>query len=112
MDSAKDGAEAISLYEKALQADTRYAAVIMDLTIPGGMGGKEAIGKLLKIDPGVTAIVSSGYSKDPVMATYREHGFSGVLAKPFKFEKLAHLLEEVTSARKAAKVVPFRGKQK
>ena len=98
VDSAKDGAEAIALYKKALTAGTRYAAVIVDLTIPGGMGGKEAIGKLLKIDPGVTAIVSSGYSKDPVMATYREHGFSGVLAKPFKFEELAHLLEQVITA--------------
>ena len=121
VDSAKDGAEAIALYKKALKAGTRYAAVIVDLTIPGGMGGKEAIGKLLKIDPGVTAIVSSGYSKDPVMATYREHGFSGVLAKPFKFEELAHLLEQVITASlrenpsakvlgsKTAQVVPITG---
>ena len=107
VDLAKDGAEAIALYKKALKEDTRYAAVIMDLTIPGGMGGKETIGKLLKIDPGVTAIVSSGYSKDPVMATYREHGFRGILAKPFKFERLAHLLEGVITARKSAQVVPI-----
>jgi PAS domain S-box-containing protein len=99
VDSAKDGAEAIALYQKALKEHTRYAAVIMDLTIPGGMGGKEAIGNLRKIDPEIRAIVSSGYSEDPVMATFREHGFSGVLAKPFKFEELAHLLEEVITSK-------------
>ena len=121
VDLAEDGAEAIALYEKALRAGTRYAAVIMDLTIPGAMGGKEAIGKLLEIDPKVTAIVSSGYSQDPVMATYREHGFSGVLVKPFKLEELAHLLEETITAsvrespseivleRKTAQVVPITG---
>ena len=124
VDFAGEGAKAIELYEKALRAGTRYSAVILDLTIPGAMGGKEAIAKLLEIDPKVTALVSSGYSKDPVMATYREHGFSGVLVKPYKLEKLAHVLEEVITASaredssktvlksKPAQVVPITGNRR
>ncbi len=67
----------------------------MDLTIPGGMGGKEAIQKLLEIDPNVRAIVSSGYSDDPVMAEYRKHGFCGVVAKPYDAETLSEVLHSV-----------------
>ena len=62
--------------------------VIMDLTIPGGMGGKEAVNKLLAIDPKAKVIVSSGYSTDPVMANYSEYGFKGRLVKPFQMETL------------------------
>ena len=67
----------------------------MDLTVPGGMGGKEAIQKLLEIDPKAKAIVSSGYSNDPVMADFRKHGFVAFLVKPFKLEELHKVLAEV-----------------
>jgi DNA-binding NarL/FixJ family response regulator len=61
----------------------------MDLTIPGGMGGREAIQHLKKIDPNVTAIVSSGYSNDPVMSNFREYGFAGMVLKPYRVSELS-----------------------
>lgn len=78
-----DGAEAIEHYVKAKEAGKPFDAVIMDLTIPGGMGGKEAIKKLLEIDPEVKAIVSSGYSTDPIMSDCKKFGFSAVVTKPY-----------------------------
>ncbi|MDI6794043.1 MAG: PAS domain S-box protein [bacterium] len=87
-----DGAEAIELYKKAKESGRPFEAVILDLTIPGGMGGKEAVAKLIEIDPEVRAIVSSGYSNDPIMADFREYGFSGVVSKPYKIEELSQAL--------------------
>lgn len=95
---AMDGAEAIKLYQQAMLNAAPYDAVIIDLTIPGGMGGKEAIVKLLQIDPGVKAIVSSGYSNDPVMAEYTVYGFSGVVTKPFDIEQLSKVLNDIIRA--------------
>ncbi len=95
---ARDGAEAIELYKKAMHNGLSYAAVIMDLTIPGAMGGKEAIAKLLQVDPGTRAIVSSGYSNDPVMAEYNVYGFRGVVTKPFDIEQLSRVLHDIISA--------------
>jgi CheY-like chemotaxis protein len=92
---ATDGAEAVGLYQKAQQAGRQYDAVIMDLTVPGGMGGKEAIRKLLELDPGAKVIVSSGYGNDPIMAEYAQYGFSGVVSKPFKIETLSSVLHGV-----------------
>jgi CheY-like chemotaxis protein len=69
----------------------------MDLTVPGGMGGKETMQRLLAIDPQVRAIVSSGYSQDPVMANYREFGFAGMVEKPYKIESLAKTLAKLTN---------------
>lgn len=89
---AGDGAEAIELYKKAKASGRPFEAVILDLTIPGGMGGKEAIKKLIEIDPEVRAIVSSGYSNDPIMADFREYGFSSVVSKPYKIEELSQAL--------------------
>ncbi len=91
---AKDGAEAIDLYLKAKEAEKSFSAVIMDLTIPGGMGGREAIRKLRQIDSGVIVIVSSGYSDDPVMANFREYGFNAVIAKPFRLSELSKTLRQ------------------
>jgi PAS domain S-box-containing protein len=95
VETAVSGEEAVQSYEQARSENRPFAAVIMDLTIPGGMGGKEAIKRLHAIDPAVKGIVSSGYSNDPVMARYREHGFRGVVGKPYKVEDLAKALHEV-----------------
>jgi two-component system, cell cycle sensor histidine kinase and response regulator CckA len=97
---AKDGAEAIRMYKAAMESGMPYNAVILDLTIPGGMGGKEAINKLLKIDPGVKAIVSSGYSDDPVLANFQEYGFKGVMPKPFESLRLGKALHKVLKDEK------------
>ncbi|MCX7914523.1 MAG: ATP-binding protein, partial [Thermodesulfovibrionales bacterium] len=85
---AQEGQEAIDLYKEAMMSEMPFDLVIMDLTIPGGMGGKEAINELLKIDPKVRAIVTSGYSNDSVMAEYKEYGFKAALTKPFKIDSL------------------------
>ena len=97
---AKNGAEAIEMYKRAKEAEKHYAAVILDLTIPGGMGGKETIKNLLEIDPEIKAIVSSGYSDDPVLANFQEHGFKGMIPKPFEYRCLGKVLHEVLKDEK------------
>lgn len=92
---SKNAQEAVDKYRAALQSDKPFGAVIMDLTIPGGKGGKEVIKDLLSMDPLVKAIVSSGYSNDPVMANCEDYGFRGVVKKPFKMEELKDVLEKV-----------------
>ena len=92
---AKDGEEAIAKYIKAMKEGEPFDAVILDLTIPGGMGGKETIGRLKEIDPKVKAMVASGYSNDPVMANFRDYGFSGVVSKPFGVNKLGRALHDM-----------------
>ncbi|MFO7945210.1 MAG: PAS domain-containing protein [Armatimonadota bacterium] len=92
---ATDGQEAIDRYTEALENGTPFDAVIMDLTIPGGMGGAEAVKQLCEIDENVRAIVSSGYSNDPIMADYEKYGFCAVLAKPYQARQLASTLREV-----------------
>jgi two-component system cell cycle sensor histidine kinase/response regulator CckA len=86
------GEEALSRYSQAKKTGTPYSAVIMDLTVPGAMGGKEAVQRLLEIDPKAVAIISSGYSNDPVIANFREYGFKDVIGKPFTAEKLSEVL--------------------
>jgi PAS domain S-box-containing protein len=93
---AGNGAEAIELYKKAEESAKPFNVVLMDLTIAGGMGGKEAIKKLLEINPGVKVIVSSGYSTDPIMADFRKYGFSGVITKPYKIQEMSEAMYAAT----------------
>jgi len=94
---ARNGEEAIQAYRRAMDEDKKFDVVIMDLTIPGGMGGRETLAGLKVVDPGVVAIVSSGYSSDPVMANFAAHGFRGVLMKPYTIEDMIQVIDEVTS---------------
>ena len=103
VESAADGVAAIALYEQARAQGRPFSAVIMDITIPGGMGGKEAIRELLAIDPGVRALVSSGYSNDPVMADFAEHGFCAVIPKPYRLADLAAALKAATRRAPASR---------
>ncbi len=92
---AREGAEAIEMFRKAKEESEPFDVVILDLTIPGGMGGKETVHKLQDIDPGVRAIVSSGYSNDPIMANHGKYGFRGVVAKPYKLKELSGAVHAV-----------------
>ncbi len=94
VDCAKNGEEAIKLYTEKFSLNKAYDYVILDLTVYGGMGGKEAITELKKIDPNIKAIVSSGYSDNTIMANYKEYGFAGVLTKPYAIEDVIKSLAE------------------
>ncbi|UFS70926.1 response regulator [Geomonas sp. RF6] len=96
--TCNNGEEAIELYRKAQGAGDRYKAVIMDLTVMGGMGGKEAAEHILRLDPEARLVVSSGYFDDPVLADYREHGFCAVLPKPYKSSDLAEVINNLDEA--------------
>lgn len=98
-----NGQEAVDLYREKKSNGVPFDVVIMDLTIPGGMGGKEAIQKLREIDPQVKGIVSSGYSNDPVMAEYEKYGFAGMVYKPFEIEDLMETLRAVIGSGTEAK---------
>jgi CheY-like chemotaxis protein len=90
-----DGAEAIKLYQKAMSSGNPIQLVIMDLTIPGGMGGKDAVQEIHKLNPGAKVIVSSGYSNDPVMANFKEYGFCATIVKPYRLQDLFRVLRQV-----------------
>ncbi|MGE5894423.1 MAG: PAS domain S-box protein [bacterium] len=95
VEGAHDGDEAVARYREARQSGRPFDAVIMDLTIPGGMGGRDAVRKILEIDPAAKVIVSSGYSNDPIMADFKTFGFSGVVSKPYKIQTLSKALHDV-----------------
>lgn len=90
-----EGSAAVALYRSALNAGQGFDLAILDLTIPGGMGGNECMDRLLKIDPGAVGIATSGYSEDPILSRYQEYGFSGVLKKPYGVLALKEALREV-----------------
>jgi CheY-like chemotaxis protein len=94
---AKDGAEAIECYKAAMVDGAPFDSVLMDLTIPGGMGGMEAVKRMLEIDSKVKAIVCSGYSNDTIMANYNSFGFRAVVPKPYSLKQLGGAISEVLS---------------
>ncbi len=93
--TAHDGAEALKLYQQAFDDGCPFDLVVMDLTIPAGMGGKETVAKLLKQYPNAKAIVASGYANDPIMANFQEYGFKGVAPKPFCLKDFSSLIHRV-----------------
>jgi two-component system, cell cycle sensor histidine kinase and response regulator CckA len=99
--AVEDGAAAVQEYARARAAGEPYDLVILDLTIPGGMGGREAMEELQRIDPAVRAIVSSGYSNDLVLANYQLHGFRGMISKPYDVADFAHAVENVLKGERA-----------
>ncbi len=92
---ARSGGDAVDLYRQALSTGQPFDAVILDLTVRGGMGGEEAIRHLIDIDPRVKAIVSSGYSDSPVMQNYGPYGFVATAAKPYSLSELSRVLDRV-----------------
>ncbi|MFC1614806.1 PAS domain S-box protein [Gemmatimonadota bacterium] len=95
---AENGEETIELYRNAMASEQPFDAVILDLTIRGGMGGKKTIKRLLEIDPEVKAIVSSGYSTDQVLSEFEEHGFRGMVSKPYNLSKLQSALQSILAS--------------
>lgn len=95
VETARDGNDAVMRYERSLETGAPYDAVILDLTIPGGPGGLDTLRKLAAMNENVRAVVSSGYSSDPVMSNFGAHGFAGVVAKPYNIEEMASVLEAV-----------------
>jgi signal transduction histidine kinase/ActR/RegA family two-component response regulator len=99
--AVKDGEAAVREYTRARQEGRPYALVVLDLTVPGGMGGRQAMEQLLRLDPAVCAIVSSGYSNDLVLSNYQAHGFRGMVSKPYEIADLAHAIERVLRDERA-----------
>ncbi|OQX09740.1 MAG: hypothetical protein BWK76_21790 [Desulfobulbaceae bacterium A2] len=92
---AQDGREALALYRQYRHDDRPVDLVVMDLTIPGGMGGKETVREMLALDPAARVVVSSGYSNDPIMADYRQYGFVAAVAKPFQMQEFLGVIRQV-----------------
>lgn len=92
---ARDGAAALELYKKEKAAGVPFDLVILDITVPDGLGGKDTIALLKACDPAVKAIVSSGHSHDPVVQNFMHYGFSGRLSKPYKINDLKEILEQL-----------------
>ena len=93
--AVRDGDEAVLRYKQARESTHPFDLVMMDLTVPGGKGGRDAMKEILQVDPAARGIVSSGYSSDPVLANFRSHGFRGMLAKPYRISELSRTLREV-----------------
>ena len=97
VECTENGTQTVELYQRHQEQGKPFFAVILDVTIPGGVGGKDTIEKLLTLDPAVKAVVSSGYSNDPLMANYLDYGFQAVLSKPYlpqEMSRVLHLLRE------------------
>jgi len=93
-ETAKNGEDAVKLFENAYHEGEPFDLVILDMTVPGGMGGVKTLAAMKKISSDFKGIVSSGYSNDPIMSDYKNYGFDGVLIKPFKLEVLQKTLDK------------------
>jgi PAS domain S-box-containing protein len=109
---AANGQEALAAFEAARLEGNPFACVILDLTIPGGMGGRETMAKLVAMDRTVRAIVSSGYSSDPVVAGYRDYGFSAAMNKPYRLEELSRVLYKLLGLQSGSGSVSESGSKK
>ena len=99
-DVVSEGKEALEKYRFMKENGSPYRAVIMDLNIPGGMGGRETIGEMLEIDPDAFVVVTSGYSSDPYIENYAAHGFCAALKKPFDMKKLTSVLDQAVRRKR------------
>lgn len=97
---AKNGIEVIKLYKEARRYGNPFDVVVLDLVVPGGKGGEDTIRELKKIDPDVKAIITSGYSEDPILDEYKNYGFVNRLSKPYKINELETVLNEVLYPRR------------
>lgn len=102
VETAADGFDAVDLYAKARDAGDAFDMVFLDLTVKGGLGGVPTLQRLLEIDPGVRAVILTGYSNDPVIDNFEQYGFIGAVAKPFTSDKLTHVIESLLSTGGAA----------
>lgn len=93
--AVQDGAEVLDLYSRSQHAGRPFDLVLLDLTIRGGMGGRETLEKLKNVDPGVVAVVTSGYADDPVIAEFGQHGFQAALVKPFSIKTLGQIIAQL-----------------
>ncbi len=99
VNTSVNGEDAFKIYKSCLESGTPFDVVVLDLIVPGGLGGAETIKKISEIDPGVRAIVSSGYSNDPIMAEHQKFGFSGVIAKPYEIKTLCEIIDSLCSEK-------------
>jgi PAS domain S-box-containing protein len=99
VEMARDGSETIALYKNAMAGNKRFDAVMLDITVAGGMGGREAIQQLRQIDSDVIAIACSGYSKDPIIANFSEYGFDSAIVKPYTSKELSEILNHAVKKR-------------
>jgi len=91
----QDGAQAVDVYQKAKESGEPFSAVILDITVRGGLGGEETIQKIHAVDPDVKALASSGYSDDPIMVNFEKYGFKGFLTKPYSIQQLREALQKI-----------------
>lgn len=98
-EATREGTEAVARYEQALAAGKPFDGVILDLTVPGGVGGREVVKKLKALDPHVRAVASTGYSNDPILSQPQAYGFQAGIAKPYRMEDLEKVVRRVWSAR-------------
>jgi CheY-like chemotaxis protein len=105
---AGDGVDALSKFEVAQSVGEPFDVVIMDLTIPGAMGGVDAIARLRDLDDQVRVIASSGYSNDPVMARHADYGFDAVLAKPYTIQQLSAAMVDAPPPRRRRRTSQMR----